>query len=293
VHKPCIICGTWPEGPLCQFTKDGASFPVARCPDCGLVYSDIVLSPDSVLDDDTPYRYEHYSKNVPSFQQESLRYLNAIHRFKKPGALLDIGCGLGYFMVAAREHGWGVAGIDISPFAVRLAQTEFALENTSVATVDQANFPDEKFDVITLWNCLEHMANPVASLEKAIKWLKPDGLVAVEAPDHDGLIYSVNSVLHRVTDGRLGVSKNLYGSAEGQHVYVFTAESLKRMFARLDFRACYSERTNPPARVLLLHHNLNKGLLKSIVSNTTLYAFYTLAILTRRQHRSLMIFSRG
>jgi SAM-dependent methyltransferase len=292
VHKPCVACGEWPDRPLLHVAKKGL-LQVVKCPSCGLVYSDVDLRPDRVLQDDAPYfPYDVYATEPQIYREEAQRYLDAVQRFKKSGLLLDIGCGFGYFLATAREQGWQVKGIDISPVAIREAQRNFGLEDVQAVTVAEADFSPSSFDVITIWNCLEHMAHPATTLTRVVEWLKPDGLLALEVPDHDGLLFSINLALHKMTRGRLGISKQLYGQGEGSHLYIFTAQSLERMFARWGFQARYLERTNSPAKTLLSTHSLNKNLLKALGSYTALYLGYGLATLIRRQNRLLMIFSR-
>lgn len=293
VHKPCVICGEWPNRLLLHVANVENPFHVAKCPSCGLVYSDVDLRPDRVLEADTSYiAYDVYATEAQIYREEAQRYLNAVLRFKKTGLLLDIGCGLGYFLATAREQGWQVKGIDISPVATREAQQNFGLEDVQAVTVAEADFSPQSFDVITMWNCLEHMADPVTTLTRVIEWLKPDGLLALEVPDHDGILFSINLALHKLTGGHLGISRNLYGRYEGLHVYIFTVQSLEQMFARWEFQARYLERTNSPARALLSIYGFNEGFLKALGSYTALYLGYGLATLTRRQHRLLMIFSR-
>lgn len=293
VNRPCIVCGVKPEKPMLNVTKAGKSFAVVECPACGLVYSDIYLQPDTVLKDDTPYfAHDVYANEQETYLQEASRYLKAINRFKTSGKLLDIGCGFGYFSAAAVRDGWQVKGIDISPVAVEFAKRTFELQDLQLATVEDAEFAPNSFDVITMWNCIEHMANPVASIEKALTWLKPDGIIAFEAPNHDGILYSLNTVLHKVTGARISISKNLYGDVEGSHVYLFTEKSLNCLMNNYEYTPYYVERANSPATVLLSKYQYNAQFLRALASYTALYSGYTLANITRRQNRLLMVFGR-
>jgi SAM-dependent methyltransferase len=94
--------------------------------------------------------------------------------------LLDIGCGDGAFLLAARAEGWSVAGTEMNPAPARAAGIELVGESLEDA---RARAP---FDCITLWHTLEHMRDPQATLQSLAGMLAPGGLLLIAVPDAEG-----------------------------------------------------------------------------------------------------------
>ncbi len=117
------------------------------------------------------------------------------------GKLLDIGCGTGYFLDAAQRSGWDIEGVEISQFAADYARTRLN------APVQAADFLDsivepESFDVITMWDMIDHSEYPADVLKKACRALKPGGLVAMDTFMIDGLLFKFAEYAYR---GSLGI----------------------------------------------------------------------------------------
>jgi SAM-dependent methyltransferase len=108
--------------------------------------------------------------------------LRTLQRMLGPGepadrSVLDIGCGRGEFLSAARAQGWRVAGTEIDP-ASAAACCERGLEVT-VGSLFDTPLPVGPWSVITLWDVLDHLENPAAALQIAVKELAPGGLLLV------------------------------------------------------------------------------------------------------------------
>jgi SAM-dependent methyltransferase len=101
------------------------------------------------------------------------------------GRYLDVGCGSGAALGAARALGWQVAGIEMSGAAAAKA-LRFTGE-VYTGDVLSAPFPPGRFDVVTAFHVLEHVADPVAMLRRMLGWLAPGGLLIVEVPNAGGL----------------------------------------------------------------------------------------------------------
>lgn len=98
-----------------------------------------------------------------------------VNNFVVTGKLLDIGCGDGCFAKIMATHGWQVTGLDpalppsIETGTVRLIRGTFS------------ELPaNEKYDVITLWDVVEHVENPFSLITEASRWLAPNGLMVIE-----------------------------------------------------------------------------------------------------------------
>jgi SAM-dependent methyltransferase len=116
--------------------------------------------------------------------------LNLIH--PRPGSsLLDVACGDGTLIAAARAVGLTCYGIDLSDQAVRLAHQ--ALGETRVATGDGETlpFPDDTFDYVTNIGSLEHFLNMACGVREMARVLKSGGLACILLPNAFGLTWSV------------------------------------------------------------------------------------------------------
>jgi len=98
--------------------------------------------------------------------------------------LLEIGVGHGYFLAAARKRGLECCGLDISSAAAEFARRRFG-HDVLVTAVEEADLPEGSFDAIAAWHVLEHLADPRRALRKAVAWLKPGGVIAVEVPNYE------------------------------------------------------------------------------------------------------------
>jgi 2-polyprenyl-3-methyl-5-hydroxy-6-metoxy-1,4-benzoquinol methylase len=83
----------------------------------------------------------------------------------KPGRLLDIGCSYGAFMVAAQQQGWETMGVELSEKTARYAREQRGL-NVFTGFVEEAHFPDAHFQLISLWDVIEHFEDPIRTLRE-------------------------------------------------------------------------------------------------------------------------------
>jgi SAM-dependent methyltransferase len=103
------------------------------------------------------------------------------------GALLDIGCGTGNFLAAARDAGYRVTGIELDRNAARFAKERLGLERVLPLTISEfaAQHPQGQFDVVTFFEVLEHQAEPVEFLQKVRTCVRTGGLIALSVPNRE------------------------------------------------------------------------------------------------------------
>jgi SAM-dependent methyltransferase len=119
--------------------------------------------------------------------------------------------------------GWEVYGVEINEFAACVAREQHWLD-VRVGTLEQAAFPDEFFDAVTLWDVLEHLHDPVASLREIRRILKLDGVLVIRVPNAN----SWDAALF----GRYWA-----GLEPPRHLYVFTPNTLGALLTANSFRA--------------------------------------------------------
>jgi SAM-dependent methyltransferase len=171
----------------------GASKPLAeafhtptrryvRCPACDLVFRNPRPTRESLEEYfqeayDGDYGEVEASDDRQPVFQSVLRHLSSYR--SPPGALLDIGCGDGEFLVLCRDAGWHCSGIELSKQAARRA-THKGIPIFSPHTMEGGEWA-QHFDVVTLINVLETVADPAIMLQQTRTLLAPGGLVIVRA----------------------------------------------------------------------------------------------------------------
>lgn len=105
--------------------------------------------------------------------------------FPRPGKMLDLGCGTGWFLQEKRKAGWEVQGVEISTQAASVGK-EHGLP-IFAGTIAEAQLPDSTFDYVRANHSFEHICRPHATLEHVYRVLKPGGKVLIGVPNLDGL----------------------------------------------------------------------------------------------------------
>lgn len=138
-------------------------------------------------DHDAYFGYADYLNERGSIQLRAAQVLARIERHERPARLLDIGCGMGLFVEVADQRGWEAWGLDINEHAVTWARANVS-ERVQVGTVAELDVPDGHFDCITMFDVIEHVADPRAELEPVWRALRPGGLLVVLTPDAGALV---------------------------------------------------------------------------------------------------------
>jgi SAM-dependent methyltransferase len=102
------------------------------------------------------------------------------------------------FLDLARSRGYAVLGVDAVPEVAAVARRDFGIEVLS-ADFDRCELPNGTLlDVVTMWDFLEHVPDPLATLARARRWLRPGGVLFVSAPNYRSLLHKVAGVVARV-----------------------------------------------------------------------------------------------
>lgn len=226
---PCRLCGGR-EARVC-FQKDGYS--ILKCSQCDLVYLDHAPQPDELLalysaeyfhDASNHQGYHDYYTLQSSITATAQMRLKQIARFRSPGRLLEIGCAMGFFLQAAQRAGWQAQGVELSDYAASVAQEQFGLP-VMRGRLEDAQFPAASFDVVVLWDVVEHVPAPVSLMCETARVLKPDGLIALSTGD-------VASLVARVSGSRW----HLYNVP--QHLSFFSPKTLVHLLESVGLRRC-------------------------------------------------------
>jgi SAM-dependent methyltransferase len=224
----CILCDIDQSEPVAQVQDRllgiPGQFTLVRCPECGLLY----LNPQPTAEELACYYPPEYDSYVSPHRDQlswlrriSVEYglykrCRAVIRYKRAGRLLEVGCATGTFLDAMRKSGsWDVYGVDISEHAVRYARDQLDL-NVFRGQLEDARFPDQFFDVVVLWDVLEHLPDPKAALSEIRRVLAHDGWLIFRVPSVDSL------------DARL-FGPYWAGLDAPRHLFVFSQATLQRL----------------------------------------------------------------
>jgi SAM-dependent methyltransferase len=184
VSKPCPTCGTAAfQSAYYQQATDyitGDVFCVMRCAQCELVSTSPV--PED-LERYYPRSYRRYNPLILAILKTLYRFRvsrwNAL--FQKPGRALELGCGDGFMLNALRSKGWEVCGTERTDEMARFAREHFGL---TVFVESSSNISqDKKFDLVILFQVLEHLADPLEQLARARALVSDQGNVIVCVPN--------------------------------------------------------------------------------------------------------------
>jgi len=173
--------------PACSETSRDAAieqygkYRLFGCGACGLYFWEPREMPDT-----------RWYEQMYGGRDEKLLPLEPGHKYfladplaPRGGALLDIGCGSGNFLAAARDRGYGVTGIELDRNAARFAKERLGVQSVFPLTI--AEFAEqhagEQFDVVTFFEVLEHQAAPAEFLQCVKTCVRPDGVIALSVPN--------------------------------------------------------------------------------------------------------------
>ncbi len=144
------------------------NIPIYKCLNCGCIFPKVTINKNYYQ---KFYPSNYYSKQIclPDFR----KYL-----FKRPGHLLDVGCGQGEFIYSLPKY-ITPTGIDINaPNSKNLINSDFLKHNFK-----------RRYDYITFWHSLEHFQNPRVVIKKALSLLKKDGILYISIPNTSSLAF--------------------------------------------------------------------------------------------------------
>ncbi|MFN8524860.1 MAG: methyltransferase domain-containing protein [Chloroflexota bacterium] len=223
----------------CTSTAFGLCGPIVKCKRCGLVYQNPIPSHEEIIDAYDQVVDQRYEEERAGRLDTFARDLAGVERHERPGRLLDVGCHLGLFLEVARERGWQTTGVEPSRWSVERARQ--AGLDVRHGTLDSVSFPSESFDVVTMWDVIEHFVDPLAELKRTHRLLRPDGLLAV-------CTMNVDALFPRIARARWPWYMQM-------HLVYFSRRTLHNMLAKAGFRVV---EMTPHKRVVRLSYLVSR-----------------------------------
>ncbi|MCU0665524.1 MAG: class I SAM-dependent methyltransferase [Candidatus Omnitrophica bacterium] len=239
---PCDFCGSSSLESEVIFASDPTKIPKAkdellkiyssassqiffeqavRCKKCGLIYlsprakQELIVKSYSLAED------KQYVSQEKGRSQTFKNCLKAIQGLCRSGNLLDVGAASGIFVRVARDAGYDALGVEPSKWLCEFARKNYAVK-MFCGVLEEAKLPDKSFDIVTLWDVLEHVASPGETLKEINRILKPGGLLVINYP--------------RIDDFLARLSGRHWWFLLSVHLYYFTPKTLTAYLDKHGFK---------------------------------------------------------
>lgn len=215
MHTECLICRN-------QSLKKLQGYDAAhlvKCKNCGFVFSECIPTERELIE-----HYESYGRNDYLSEITIKRYeevLDTFEKYRKHNRILDIGCGIGYFLEVAKERGWEVYGTEFTDQAVAICNDKGINIQQGVLNVDK--YDEGFFDVITSIEVIEHINNPIEEVENISKILRKGGVFYFTTPNFNSLLrYKLKSEYNVI--------------CYPEHLSYYTPKTINRLLKNQGFR---------------------------------------------------------
>ena len=214
-HENCILCGS-----DSFFKMQGyEQHYLVKCKLCKFVFCEPIPSIEELEE-----HYKGYGRNdylPPITIKRYNQILDFFEPYRKTNKLIDVGCGIGYFLEEAKKRGWEVYGTEYTDEAIQICTSKGIKMEKGI--INPKNYKNEDFDIITSFEVIEHINNPIDELANFYALLRKSGLVFVTTPNFNSLLRY-----------RLGSSYNIFCYPE--HLSYYTPKTLKKVFTRAGFK---------------------------------------------------------
>jgi 2-polyprenyl-3-methyl-5-hydroxy-6-metoxy-1,4-benzoquinol methylase len=219
---PCCSSGNWKSAQRVRRAS------LSECPNCGLLATTSFLKNHANMEelyDVTPENHEEYcdcylGSRIAFYK----RIIPKLSPFFRNGRLLEIGSGYGYFLEMASQSGWKAEGVEISKYASAIARSRGCqVHQEDLLTL---SLPTESYDVVAMWDVIEHFPRPGEILRRCAELLRPGGVLILRTPNARALCPGGGLI-------RAAYRHLAYPANTPEHVFHFTPEDLTALVAKL------------------------------------------------------------
>lgn len=221
----CNLCGS--NNPKKLYNKN--KFDILKCNDCGLIFTNFPdnLSIEKIYTGDyfeggAVDGYANYGSTEAILKKEFTGNFNKLKTLKKQNSnLLELGCAYGFFLDIAKNY-FKCSGIEISEHAANIAISK----NLNVKQGDflkLQDFVNEQYDIIAMFDLIEHLSDPRNTIKKIHEKLAPEGVIIITTGD-------VGSVLSKI------MKKNWRLLTPPQHLFYFSKKTIRMLLEQNGFK---------------------------------------------------------
>lgn len=211
----------------CTSAGYGDHAQIVQCNQCGYVYANPRWDEEELIGLYGAVEDETYVEESDGRRLTFAKHLQEFEEYTGPAngrELLDVGAYVGVFVEIAQQAGWNALGIEPSSWAVEYAKEQGL--PVMQGTQDSPELSGRQFDALTMWDVIEHVADPFAELQKAFNLLRPGGYIAVHTMD-------VDSTMARLLGGR-------WPWLMAMHIHYFSQRTLSEMMANAGFEILWT-----------------------------------------------------
>ena len=228
----CMVCNS---KNIKSYLLDFHDINIDKCKDCGFQFMNPQYSND--------YLNEYYSQYSQDDDYNYWReatfyghrfYLSLVEKHIQPGKLLDIGCGNGHLLEAAKSRGWSISGYDVDEKSTRRVADR--LNEKIYSGNFFTNDLGENYDLICMHQVLEHVKDPNAYLSKTYELLKDNGYLFIAVPNIKSLANRFKRLMERIGIRRKNIGK-YYDT--NHHLTYFEPNTLVKLLEKHNFSALY------------------------------------------------------
>lgn len=226
-------------------SKIGITTSISKCRSCNLIYSNPQPIPFDIGDHYGKPPEDYWTPNYfivdPHYFKNEIETVKKLIDFKPNMKSLDIGAGLGKAMLALSHAGFDTYGFEPSaPFHERaITKMGISPDRLKLGMIENMDYPENHFDFISFGAVLEHLYDPSASILKALKWLKPKGIIHIEIPSSEWLINKIANVYYRLIGS--DYVANLSPMHDPYHLYEFDLKSFEKHGQKHNYEIAFHE----------------------------------------------------
>ena len=214
-HESCLVC----SGTKLQPLKGYEHAHLCQCKNCGFVFSKRIPTEEELVKHYEGYGRDDYLSPITIKRYEEL--LDSFEPFRKNNRILDVGCGIGYFLEVAKRKGWEVYGTEFTDEAVKICKEKGISLQQGV--LDPSNYGEGFFDVITSIEVIEHINNPITETKNIHKLLRKGGLFYFTTPNFNAL-------------SRLYLKEKYNVICYPEHLCYYTPSTIKKLMKKVGFK---------------------------------------------------------
>lgn len=200
---PCNLCGSSDVEVLGDRDRDGRPLRTTICRNCGLVWSNPRPGEEEVRRYySREYRLDYKGRATPSMRHIARSGRGALNRYRalapyltRGARILDAGAGGGEVVYVLRKLGFDASGLEPDEAYARHARETLGVPVTT-GFVQDASFPANTFDVVTMYHALEHVEDPSAILSRLRGWMVEQGVLLIEVPNVEAVCIAPEHRFH-------------------------------------------------------------------------------------------------
>lgn len=218
-HKKCLVCQSYrlKKMPLSYYKLH----ELVKCKDCGFIFMENIPSTKELNKLYSKYSYSTERAISPITVKSYNLLLDEFEKYRKTNKILDVGCGRGWFLQEAKKRGWEVYGTEYSMKAKEICEGNGIDIHLGKLKFD--TFIEDSFDVITSFEVIEHINNPVDDASCIYSFLRKGGLFYCTTPNFNALL-------------RFYLKENYNIITYPEHLAYYTNKSLQKLLISVGFK---------------------------------------------------------